>query len=294
MYYKYTMLYKYALLLLLTLVLFAGCSGTPPVTIPPAEPQEQAQVKASSPSVANQESLPTASDAVQETPAVLPVPDKKVYLTFDDGPNSHFTGLILDILKKYDVKATFVVVGSNIERNPNVLHRILNEGHSVVNHTYSHDYKKIYESPQSFLAELEQCNQCIAPIAGSRTNIFRAPGGPSALKKSFFELLDKHGYKSLGWNVSSADTDPKGVSPEQIVENVKNGVIRVENMKRTPIILMHDGTEINLSLNNPGTAVQNYIRNRESDVAALPAIIEFLQAKGYTFACVDENTPSAW
>ena len=297
MYYKKAMLYKYTLLLLLTLVLLVGCSGTPPLNISSAEPQEQAWSQASSPSDANPESLPAVPDAVRETetrPVILPDPDKKVYLTFDDGPNSHYTGLILDILNKYDVKATFVVVGSNIERNPDVFNRILAEGHGVVNHTYSHDYKKIYETPQAFLADLERCDQAIAPVAGSGTNIFRAPGGPSALKKSFFELLNKHGYKSLGWNVSSADTDPKGISPEQITENVKSGVIRVENIKRAPIILMHDGTEINLSVKNPSTAVQNYIRNRESDVAALPDIIEFLLARGYTFALVDENTPAAW
>ena len=108
------------------------------------------------------------------------------------------------------------------------------------------------------------------------------------------EYWGRHGYKSLEWNVTAADTDPKGVSQEQIIDNVKNGVIRMEKMDKAPIILMHDGTEINLNVENPGAAVQNYIKSRESDLAALPVIIEFLQAKGYTFAGVDENTPPAW
>lgn len=277
------MLYKYTLLLVMALSFLTGCAGIPPTAaVTPVESRAQA------PAQTKAEAAPAPNPAVPAAPA------KKVYLTFDDGPNSHYTGLILDILKKYGVKATFVVVGSNIERNQDVFKRILEEGHSVVNHTYSHDYKKIYASPAAFLAELERCNQSIAPVAGSGVKVFRAPGGPSKLNKDFFELLNKHGYKSLGWNVASADTDPKGVSPEQIIDNVKQGVIRVENMKKAPIILMHDGTEINFSADKPGAAVHNYIRSRESDVAALPVIIEFLQARGYTFAGVDESTPSAW
>lgn len=277
------MLHKYTLLLILALALLTGCAGVPPTAaVTPVEPQSQVQTQT------NSGTTPTSDLTVSPDPA------KKAYLTFDDGPNSHYTGLILDILKKHGVRATFVVVGSNIERNPEVFKRILNEGHSVVNHTQTHDYKKIYASPEAFLADLERCNQSIAPVMGSGVKIFRAPGGPSKLTKNFYQLLNKNGYQSLGWNVASADTDPKGVSPEQIIDNVEKGVIRVENMKKVPIILMHDGTEINLSADKPGTAVHNYIRSRESDVAALPVIIQFLQARGYTFAGVDENTPSAW
>ncbi|MCL6635765.1 MAG: polysaccharide deacetylase family protein, partial [Peptococcaceae bacterium] len=182
----------------------------------------------------------------------------------------------------------------NIERNPDVFQRILAEGHHVINHSYSHDYKKIYTRPEAFLDDLEQANHAIAAFTGEECKIFRAPGGPSKLNKNFRELLNRKGYRSLGWNVASADTDPNGVSPEQIVQNVIEGVNRIESMKKTPIILMHDGTEINVNMDKPGTATKNYIRNRESDVAALPVIIEFLQEKGYTFAGVDENTPPAW
>lgn len=222
------------------------------------------------------------------------IPKKNVYLTFDDGPNSRYTGLILDILKKYNVHASFIVVGNTIEKNPDVLKRIVSEGHALINHSYSHDYKKIYATPEAFLEDLQRCNQSIAAVTGSTVNIFRAPGGPSKLNKNFFELLNKNGYKSLSWNVASADTDPKGVSPEDIYNNIVNGVIQIEKMNRAPIILMHDGTEINLAQKTLEPAVANYIRNRESDVAALPKIIEFLQARGYNFAIVDEQTPPAW
>lgn len=277
------MIYKYLLLIITAFALLTGCSGFPPTAaVPPVDTQAQAQVQTDSPVVP------------QPDPVNDSKPVKKVYLTFDDGPNSHYTGLVLDVLKKYGVKATFVVVGSNIERNPGVFTRILEEGHHVVNHTYSHDYKRIYASPQAFLGDLERCSGVIASFTGEENKIFRAPGGPSNLNKKFYDLLSQHGYKSLGWNVASADTDPHGVSPEQIINNVKNGVLRVENANRAPIILMHDGAEVNLNWDKPSAAVQNFIRSRESGVAALPVIIEFLQDRGYTFAGVDENTPPAW
>lgn len=268
------MIYRLVILLISAAVLLSGCAGPSLGLLFPVKQQSTA--------------------GVQDNSKNVPDPAKKVYLTFDDGPNSHFTEQILDILKNSGVKATFVVMGSNAEKNPEIFKRILREGHSVVNHTYCHDYKKIYESPGAFLADLERCNKTIADLGGRPVKIFRAPGGSSSLNKDFRELSNKNGYKSLDWNVSSADSDPKGVSPEQIIENVKNGVINTEKMEKTPIILMHDGTEICLDLDNPGEAVQNYIRSRQSDVAALPEIINFLQSRGYTFAGVDESTPPAW
>lgn len=271
------MIYRLAILLISAAVLLSGCA------------------KASTPLLAAQEpSVAPVVAGVQDRADTVPDPAKKVYLTFDDGPNSHFTGLILDVLKNNGVKATFVVVGSNIEKNPEVFQRILHEGHSVVNHTFGHDYDLIYQSPEAFLADLVRCEQAIAALGGNSNKIFRAPGGPSQLNGSFYDYLQHNGYNSLDWNVSSADTDPNGVSAEQIIANVKNGVINMENMEKTPIILMHDGTEINLHLENPGQAVENYIRSRTSDVAALPEIIEFLKSRGYTFAGVDQDTPAAW
>lgn len=269
------MIYRLALLLISTAILLSGCVKASTEPLVPAKE-------------------PAAAAVVQDSADTVPDPAKKVYLTFDDGPNSHFTGLILDVLKNSGVKATFVVIGSNIEKNPDVFKRIVLEGHSVVNHTFCHDYDQLYQSPDSLLADLARCDQAIAALGGNAAKIFRAPGGSSWLDESFYDYLNNNGYKTLDWNVSSADSDPKGVSPEQIIANVKNGVINIEKMEKTPIILMHDGTEINLHVDNPGEAVENYIRSRESDVAALPEIINFLKSRGYTFAGVDHDTPAAW
>lgn len=268
------MIYRLILVLISGAFLLSGCAGM-----------------SAGPSFTLKQQAPAS---IKNDVSIVPDPAKKVYLTFDDGPNSHFTEQILDILKNSGVKATFVVIGGNIEKNPEVFKRILNEGHSVVNHTFSHDCDKIYTSPEAFLTELDRCDKLISSLGGSTVKIYRAPGGSSSLSKTFYDSLTKNGYKTLDWNVSSADSDRNGISPEQIIENVKNGVARMEKMEKTPIILMHDGTEISLNVDKPGDAVENYIRSRKSDVAALPEIIKFLQSRGYTFAGVDDNTPSAW
>lgn len=273
------MLYKYAMLLLLNILLLSGCNTAPPTPLaPPGEPLALAE----------------AAPVVEQETTIPPEPLKKVYLTFDDGPNSYYTGQILNILKDYGIKASFAVLGVNIEKNPAVLQRIVDEGHGIINHSYSHDYNRVYKSPEAFLEELESCNESIAGITGRGVKIFRAPGGPSKLNKETFELLRQHGYISISWNVASADTDPKGVSKEQIIENVQNGIMQIESFEKNPIVLMHDGTEINRGGAAPGSPLANYIRSRESGVAALPEIIKFLMERNYTFAVVDENTPPAW
>ncbi|OPY58953.1 MAG: Peptidoglycan-N-acetylglucosamine deacetylase [Pelotomaculum sp. PtaU1.Bin035] len=283
------MVYKYSIPLLLALALLVNCVNFPVyTTIAPEEKPANADAAAQNQAPNNDFDGPPAETIVSPDPA------KKVYLTFDDGPNSHYTGLILDILKKYNIKASFSVIGNTIDNNPDVFRRIISEGHGVVNHTYSHDYKKIYASPEAFLIDLEKCNQSIVKLTGSDVKVFRAPGGPSKLDKKYYDLLSKYGYISLGWNVTSADSDPNGVTADQICSNIENGVLFIEKAKKAPIILMHDGSEINTGPGAPGPAVQNYIRSRESDIQALPKIIEFLQTRGYTFAAVDEKTPPAW
>ncbi|MEW5898595.1 MAG: polysaccharide deacetylase family protein, partial [Bacillota bacterium] len=86
---------------------------------------------------------------------------KYVYLTFDDGPNTFFTRQILDILAKRHAKASFMVVGSNAEKNPELIKRMAAEGHAVINHTYTHNYKKIYSSPDALVADLDRASQVL-------------------------------------------------------------------------------------------------------------------------------------
>lgn len=219
---------------------------------------------------------------------------KIVYLTFDDGPNRFFTPQILDILARYNVKATFMVVGANIPQNKEIVQRMVAEGHALGNHTYSHDYRKIYRSPEAFMQDLHLCGELLREFTGKPVKIFRAPGGPSNLSLELKQRLKQSGYHSIGWNVIGDDTNPCGASAEHIYQTVMEGINRVEKTNAVPIILLHDGADLHTLQAPPNSALARYIETRKNLVLALPKIIESLQARGYTFAVVDERTPQAW
>lgn len=260
-----------------------------------AQDSEQAQAK-TNPSRTSVVAIPPAQAgqsvcARVYTPAN---PPKYVYLTFDDGPNTDFTGRILDILAEKQVKASFMVVGVNVEKNPELVRRMVAGGHAVINHTYTHNYKKIYASPEALLADLERASQVLEKILGHPVKIFRPPGGPGHLTRPFQKKLKENGYQSVGWNITGSDTDPRGVTPEEVFQSVANGLTKVEKLKLTPIVLLHDGTQLGTTEAPAGSALGKYVQSRESVIAALPRIIDLFQAKGYTFAVVDENTPPPW
>ena len=123
---------------------------------------------------------------------------KRVYLTFDDGPSDN-TEEILDILKKYDVKATFFVVGNTSEHGQELLKRIVEEGHSIGIHSYSHKYSAIYDSEESFFEDFNKISDYIYDVTGVRTQICRLPGGSSntVSKISMAEL--KREFEAAGF-----------------------------------------------------------------------------------------------
>lgn len=203
-----------------------------------------------------------------------------VYLTFDDGPNTITTPQILDILKSHGVKATFFVTGHNARLNPGVLRHILEEGHAIGNHSYDHDYT-MYRDVAAFASDLDRAEEAIQAATGTRPILYRPPGGTNNLTPACKKTLAERGYRIVGWNVTSADTDPHGVTPEQLISNVLNGVAKVSRKGLAAIVLMHDGTQTG-GKPTPGTPGYIYIKNREADVAALPVIIRRLQEDGYT------------
>lgn len=306
-----------AFVLLTSVTALAGCSGSGGVQKPgnSLNPSQGQGAEASQPprvavksAVDSQEKAGSESgDARNEgqqpkAQIVMPAAEAKtssgkkkvVYLTFDDGPNSDYTEKALDILRKKKVKASFMVVGRNVMLNPRVLQRILADGHAVINHTYSHDYNIIYRSPDSFIADLDENNKIITKYTGKPVMVFRAPGGPDKLNKEFNTRLRGRGYISVGWNISAVDSDPHGVTSSQVYNNIADGLERVEQLKLTPIVLMHDGTQLTTTQARPGTPLAAYIQNREATLGALPAVIDLFASKGYTFAVVDEKTPPAW
>ncbi|MCL6478967.1 MAG: polysaccharide deacetylase [Peptococcaceae bacterium] len=302
------------MLVITSAAILAGCAGrqgsaettyAPPTVVSgvyddthATQPVDQPAVKSlENPENPQVQPLPMPRAELGAAPAEAkthPKGEKTAYLTFDDGPNSDYTEKILDILREKNVQATFMVVGKNVKLNPGVLQRILADGHGVGNHTFSHDYKVLYSSPEKFLAELDETNRVLIPYTGKPVMIFRAPGGPQNLKPDFISSLKKRGYISVGWNITSADSDPKGVTETQVYNNVVAGLERVERLKLTPNILMHDGTQLPGTKVRPGTPLAIYIQNREATISALPAIIDHFKSKGYTFKVIDENTPPAW
>lgn len=185
---------------------------------------------------------------------------RKVYLTFDDGPSSN-TGRILDILAEYGVKATFFVVGKEKEEYQALYKRIVEEGHTLAMHSYSHRYNEIYQSVESYSADLRKLQEFLYDITGVWCRYCRFPGGSSntVSRVDMHELiayLDEQDISYFDWNVSSGDASSAYISPENIIRNCTADLQAYDEA----IILMHDAYE------------------KQSTVDALPGLIEAVQA----------------
>lgn len=149
--------------------------------------------------------------------------DRKIYLTFDDGPIPEVTPFILDTLAEHQIKATFFCVGENIEKHPVIYDRILAEGHQVGNHTYNH--LKGWDTPDDmYLQNIAQCQK----LTG--TSLFRPPYG-RAKRSQLKELYNT--YDVVFWDVLSGDFDTR-ISPEQCYQNV------IRHSKNGSVIVFHD------------------------------------------------------
>lgn len=184
-----------------------------------------------------------------------------VYLTFDDGPSNN-TDEILDILNQYQVKATFFVVGKSEEYAP-VYKRIVEEGHTIGMHSYSHKYSEIYQDLDSFSQDMEKLQNLIYDKTGVVSTIYRFPGGSSNTvsevdMEELIAYLDEQGITYYDWNVSSLDATGESLSVNDIVENVAGNIQFYNNA----IVLMHDAND------------------KITTVEALPIIIERLLAMG--------------
>lgn len=203
--------------------------------------------------------------------------DNVVYLTFDDGPNVNVTPRVLDVLKQYDVKATFFVIYKEGEAEEALYKRIVDEGHTIAVHTSSHSYNAIYSSVDAYLADFEKISSKIESVTGVKPEIFRFPGGSInsynvGLYQELIAEMLRRGYVYYDWHVSSGDASGPSVSADKI----KNNVLNTTNDKEA-IVLMHDG---------PGHG---------ATADALPGIIEGLKSKGYRFAALDNSvTPSCF
>lgn len=203
--------------------------------------------------------------------------DHVAYLTFDDGPNQANTEKILDILEREHIRATFFLTGRNVGRYPDVVRRIYQSGHAIGVHSYSHDYKKLYSSPQAYIDELLKTEEMIYHIIGVRPVISRAPGGTAGhFTKEYWQAIQDIGYVDVGWNALTGDADGTGKTAAKAVENLRSQLAARPYLNTHLIILMHDAA------------------GHEETVKALPPIIAMLKQQGYTFRVVTPSTPPAW
>lgn len=169
----------------------------------------------------------------------------KVYLTFDDGPSSN-TAKILDLLQEYDVKATFFVTGKEQEEMLPLYNRIVEEGHVLAMHSYTHKYNEIYASDEAFWQDLEKLQNFLYQTTGTWPRYYRFPGGSSNhvsktdMKRLTEELMEQE-INYLDWNISSGDATGKALSGKQIADNVTKNVLQYE----TAVVLMHDAADKN-------------------------------------------------
>lgn len=193
-----------------------------------------------------------------------------VYLTFDDGPSEH-TERVLDILSEEGVPGTFFVLGEQAERHPELIRRMVREGHALGNHTYDHVYEKLYGGFGTFWEQVERTEKTLASIAGVGTRLLRAPGGTFAnFDPYYFYYLRQAGYAVHDWNVDSGDSRRKGVPASEILRTVRDSKRHHET-----VVLMHDG-----------------IGHGET-VKALPEIIRYYRGLGYAFTVLTPRVKPA-
>ena len=194
---------------------------------------------------------------------------KYVYLTFDDGPSS-LTPKVLDLLDQYNAKATFFVVQKNNEEYEEYLSEIVERGHTLALHSYSHDYNEIYRSVDAFLADYEKVYDWVKEKTGYTPSLFRFPGGSnngsSYVGHQIIKEMERRGFVYFDWSVSSGDGSNL-TTTENIIDNICTHVGTVD----LPIVLMHDGS------------------GKDATLAALPSVLQYLADEGYEFRSLDKN-----
>ncbi len=181
----------------------------------------------------------------------FPTKKKVLYLTFDDGPTPEITEWVLDTLKQYNAKATFFCIGKNIEQNPKIFQKIIEQGHAIGNHTYNHE--KGWETANiEYLDSILKTEKLI-----QKSKIFRPPYGK--IKPSQTKLLIEHNYKVIMWSVLSGDFDSE-ITSEKCLNNV------LKNTEKGSVIVFHDS-----------------IKAFEKLQIVLPQILAYFSKKGYVF-----------
>ena len=185
--------------------------------------------------------------------------EKVIYLTFDDGPTPEITEWTLNQLNKYNAKATFFCIGKNIIQHSNIFQKIIENNHSIGNHTHNH-LNGIKTTTPNFIKNIEDSENCIqknSKLKIQNSKLFRPPYGK--LKFSQSKIIRKKGYKIIMWDVLSADFDTS-ISKKKCLENV------IRNTKNGSVIVFHDSEKATKNLQ-----------------FVLPQVLEYYTYKGFAF-----------
>lgn len=213
-------------------------------------------------------------EGMEEAPQfdISSIKGKVAYLTFDDGPSDN-TEKILDILKEYDVKATFFVVGQTDSKSVKLYKRIVKEGHTLGMHSFSHDYSKVYASEDAFEEDLKKIQTFLYRITGVKSTYYRFPGGSSNSVSSvpienLIRILNKNHVTYYDWNAANGDALGTILPANQLIANSVNSILKNDES----IVLMHDGNMY------------------DTTVEALPDILKLLQDNEVTMLPINEET----
>jgi peptidoglycan/xylan/chitin deacetylase (PgdA/CDA1 family) len=192
----------------------------------------------------------------------IPTQSKELYLTFDDGPTPHVTDWVLDTLKSYHAKATFFCIGSNVKNHPELFNKIVEEGHSIGNHTHNH-IKGWKTKTKLYLENVLEAEKTIDVEINQliKTNLFRPPYGQIKPKQG--EKLMDLGYKIVMWDVLSFDWD-KTISKQECFDFV------ISKSKNGSIIVFHDSEKASNNMK-----------------FALPKVLEYFTEKGFSFKAIE-------
>lgn len=253
------------ILLAIAIILFSSISFS----------KSQKNIKSNNSASVNAIVYPPAPEVVSDLLANINKNDgvKNCYLTFDDGPTKSITPRILDILRRYNIKATFFTVGSLLESNPDMARRIYDEGHLLANHSYSHNYSDLYADENAFMNEINKVFDLIAKITDNDNypKIFRFPGGGyntgsyGNVKQTYKETLKNNNIFYCDWNALNGDAERNRKTTEELVARVKETTTKKEDV----VILMHDAAA------------------KSTTADALPYVIEYLISEGYNFKTLD-------
>ncbi|NMO94740.1 polysaccharide deacetylase family protein [Paenibacillus lemnae] len=192
----------------------------------------------------------------------VPTSDKVIALTFDDGPDARSTTAILDLLKQYDAKATFFVVGNRVNKHPEIVVRERSEGHEIGNHSYSHPmFNRI--GRDKLTSELQDTQQAIYKATGYHPVLFRPPGG--SYSESIVQQCKTKGMLMVLWSWHQDTLDWRKPGVQAIVNKV------LKNAHNGDIVLMHD-----------------FVADSQQTVEALHIILPELQKRGYRFVTVSQ------